>query len=61
MVALIDLFFVILLVIITMGKQVDVEVLERPAELRGGMVSMNDVLLNDVRRVDAEEPPKRCA
>lgn len=31
-----------------------VTVLDRPPELRGGMVSMNDVLLNDVRRVDAD-------
>lgn len=31
-----------------------VEVLRRPAELRGGMVSMNDVLLNDVRRIEAD-------
>ena len=31
-----------------------IRVLGRPAELQGGMVSMNDVLLNDVRRVDAD-------
>jgi CMP-N-acetylneuraminic acid synthetase len=32
----------------------DVEVLDRPEHLRGGMVAMNDVLLNDVRRLDAD-------
>jgi CMP-N-acetylneuraminic acid synthetase len=32
----------------------EVEVLDRPPHLRGGMVSMNDVLLNDVRRIDAD-------
>jgi CMP-N-acetylneuraminic acid synthetase len=32
----------------------EVEVLDRPEELRGGMVPMNDVLLNDVRRLDAD-------
>jgi CMP-N-acetylneuraminic acid synthetase len=31
-----------------------VTVVERPKELRGGMVSMNDVLLNDVRRIDSD-------
>jgi CMP-N-acetylneuraminic acid synthetase len=31
-----------------------VEVIERPAELRGGMSSMNEVLLNDVRSIDAD-------
>ena len=31
-----------------------VEVLERPAHLRDGNTPMNDVLLNDVRRIDAE-------
>jgi CMP-N-acetylneuraminic acid synthetase len=31
-----------------------VRVLDRPLELRGGMVSMNDVLLHDVRRIDAD-------
>jgi CMP-N-acetylneuraminic acid synthetase len=31
-----------------------VTVFDRPQELRGGMVSMNDVLLNDVRRIDAD-------
>jgi CMP-N-acetylneuraminic acid synthetase len=31
-----------------------VEVLGRPEHLRGGTVPMNDVLLNDVRRVDAD-------
>ncbi len=29
----------------------DVEVLERPPHLRGGMIPMNDVLLHDVRRL----------
>lgn len=32
----------------------EVEVLDRPEELRGGMVPMNEVLLNDVRRLDAD-------
>jgi CMP-N-acetylneuraminic acid synthetase len=32
----------------------DVEVLERPQHLRGGMTPMNDVLLNDVRRLDGD-------
>jgi CMP-N-acetylneuraminic acid synthetase len=32
----------------------EIEVLDRPPELRDGMVSMNDVLLNDVRRIDAD-------
>jgi CMP-N-acetylneuraminic acid synthetase len=32
----------------------DVVVLDRPAHLRGGMVPMNDVLLNDVDRVEAD-------
>jgi CMP-N-acetylneuraminic acid synthetase len=32
----------------------EVEVVERPAELRDGMTSMNDVLLGDVRRIDAD-------
>ena len=32
----------------------DVEVVERPAHLRAGTVSMNDVLLNDVHRIDAD-------
>ena len=31
-----------------------VEVLDRAEELRGGMVAMNDVLLDDVRRIDAD-------
>lgn len=31
-----------------------VVVLDRPDELRGGMVPMNDVLLNDVRRLNAD-------
>jgi CMP-N-acetylneuraminic acid synthetase len=31
-----------------------VAVLDRPPELRGGMVSMNDVLLHDVRRIDSD-------
>ena len=31
-----------------------VQVIDRLEELRGGMVSMNDVLLNDVRRIDAD-------
>ena len=31
-----------------------VEVLDRPPHLRDGMVSMNDVLLNDVERVEAD-------
>jgi CMP-N-acetylneuraminic acid synthetase len=31
-----------------------VTVVDRPPELRGGMVSMNDVLLNDVRRIDSD-------
>lgn len=31
-----------------------VRVLERPAHLRGGDVPMNDVLLNDVKQVDAD-------
>ena len=31
-----------------------VTVVERPPELRDGMVSMNDVLLNDVRRIDSD-------
>lgn len=31
-----------------------VTVVDRPEDLRGGMVSMNDVLLNDVRRIDAD-------
>ena len=31
-----------------------VRVIERPEALRGGMVSMNDVLLNDVQRVRAD-------
>jgi len=31
-----------------------VTVVERPPELRGGMVSMNDVLLNDVGRIDSD-------
>ncbi len=32
----------------------DVEVLERPPHLRDGMIPMNDVLLNDVERVEAD-------
>jgi CMP-N-acetylneuraminic acid synthetase len=32
----------------------DVEVVERPAHLRDGSTPMNDVLLNDVRRIDAD-------
>lgn len=32
----------------------DVEVLERPPNLRGGTVPMNEVLLNDVGRIDAD-------
>jgi CMP-N-acetylneuraminic acid synthetase len=32
----------------------DVEVLERPEHLRGGMTPMNDVLLNDVSRLDGD-------
>jgi CMP-N-acetylneuraminic acid synthetase len=32
----------------------DTQVLDRPQELRSGMVSMNEVLLNDVKRVDAD-------
>ena len=32
----------------------DVVVLDRPAHLRGGMIAMNDVLLNDVDRVEAD-------
>ena len=31
-----------------------VRVVDRPPNLRGDMVSMNDVLLNDVRRIDAD-------
>ena len=31
-----------------------VKVLDRPESLRGGMVSMNDVLLNDVARLDGD-------
>ena len=31
-----------------------VRVLERPQNLRGGMISMNDVLLNDVQRIEAD-------
>ena len=31
-----------------------VEVVERPVHLRAGTVPMNDVLLNDVRRIDAD-------
>jgi CMP-N-acetylneuraminic acid synthetase len=31
-----------------------VRLVERPKELRGGMVSMNDVLLNDVSRIEAD-------
>jgi CMP-N-acetylneuraminic acid synthetase len=31
-----------------------VRLVERPEELRGGMVSMNDVLLNDVSRIEAD-------
>ena len=31
-----------------------VHVIDRPEELRGGMVPMNDVLLHDVREVDAD-------
>ena len=32
----------------------EVEVLERPEHLRDGMISMNDVLLHDVARIDAD-------
>ena len=32
----------------------DVEVLERPPHLRDGMISMNDILLHDVRRLDGD-------
>jgi CMP-N-acetylneuraminic acid synthetase len=32
----------------------DVDVLERPLHLRDGMIPMNEVLLNDVRRIDAD-------
>jgi CMP-N-acetylneuraminic acid synthetase len=32
----------------------EVEVLERPPELRDATTSMNDVLLNDIRRIDAD-------
>jgi CMP-N-acetylneuraminic acid synthetase len=32
----------------------EVEVVERPPDLRNGAVSMNDVLLNDVRRIEAD-------
>jgi CMP-N-acetylneuraminic acid synthetase len=32
----------------------DVQVIDRPPELRGSMVPMNSVLLKDVRRVDAD-------
>jgi CMP-N-acetylneuraminic acid synthetase len=32
----------------------DVRVVERPEHLRAGTVPMNDVLLNDIRRVDAD-------
>lgn len=31
-----------------------VRVLDRPEELRGGMISMNDVLMHDVQQVDAD-------